>query len=52
MGFSIAQALKEFVNAARKQDSEFTILPLHGSGNNIYNAMDLPGSLEGINRYC
>jgi hypothetical protein len=51
-GFNIARAIKEFVNAARKQDPEFSILPLHGSGNNICNAMDVPGNREGIERYC
>jgi hypothetical protein len=50
-GFDIVRALKEFVNAARRQDAEFSILPLHGSGNNICNAMDVPGNLEGIERY-
>jgi hypothetical protein len=43
-GFNIARAIKEFVNAARKQDPEFSILPRHGSGNNICNAMDVPGN--------
>jgi hypothetical protein len=43
-GFNIARAIKEFVNAARKQDPEFSILPLQGSGNNICNAMDVPGN--------
>jgi hypothetical protein len=43
--------IKEFVNAARKQDPEFSIIPLHGSGNNICNAMDVPGNREGIERY-
>jgi hypothetical protein len=39
------------VNAARKQDPEFSILPLHGSGNNICNAMGVSGNLEGIESY-
>jgi hypothetical protein len=50
-GFNIAGALKEFVNAVRRQDAEISILPLHGSGNNICNVIDLPGSREGIERY-
>jgi hypothetical protein len=47
-GFNIARVIKEFVNTARKQDPEFSILPLHRSGNNICKAMDVPGSREGI----
>jgi hypothetical protein len=43
-GFNIARAIKDFVNAARKQDPEFSILLLHGIGNNICNAMDVPGN--------
>jgi hypothetical protein len=43
-GFNIARALKEFVNAALTQDAEFSILPLHGSGKNICNAMEVPGN--------
>jgi hypothetical protein len=50
-GFNIARAIKEFVTAARKQDPKFSILPLHGSRNNICNAMDVPGNREGIARY-
>jgi hypothetical protein len=50
-GFNIARAITEFVKAARKQDPEFSILPLHRSGNNICNAMDVPGNREGIERY-
>jgi hypothetical protein len=50
-GFNIVREIKEFLNAARKQDPEFLILPLHGSGNNICNAMDVPGNREGIERY-
>jgi hypothetical protein len=50
-GFNITRALKEFVNAARTQDAEFSILPLHGSGKNICNAMDIAGNREGIERY-
>jgi hypothetical protein len=50
-GFNIAWAIKEFVNAARKQDPEFLILPLHGNGKNIFNAMDVPGNQESIERY-
>jgi hypothetical protein len=47
-GFNIARALKEFVSAAPRQDMEFKILPVHGSGNNICNAKDVAGSREGI----
>jgi hypothetical protein len=50
-GFNIARAIKEFVNETSKQDPEFSILPLHGSGNNICNATDVPGNREGIERY-
>jgi hypothetical protein len=50
-GFDIARALKEFVNAARRQDAEFSLLPLHGSTNNICNTMDVPGNGEDIERY-
>jgi hypothetical protein len=50
-GFNSARALKKFVNAARRKDADFSIRPLNGSGNNIYNAMDVPGSREGIERY-
>jgi hypothetical protein len=50
-GFNIVQAIKDFVNAARKKDPEFSILPLHGSGNNMCNAMDVPDNREGIERY-
>jgi hypothetical protein len=39
------------MNASRKQDPEFPILPLHGSGNNTCNAMDVPGNREGIEHY-
>jgi hypothetical protein len=50
MGFNIARALKDFVNAARMQYVELSILPLHGSGNNMCKAMDVPGIREGIER--
>jgi hypothetical protein len=50
-GFDIARVLKEFMNAARRHDDEFSIFLLHGSGNNICNAIDLPGSREDIERY-
>jgi hypothetical protein len=43
-GFNIVRKIKEFVNAARKQDPEFSILPLHGS-------RDKPDNREGIERY-
>jgi hypothetical protein len=47
-GFNIVRAIKECVNAARKQDPEFSIIPLHRSGNNICNEMDVPDNREGI----
>jgi hypothetical protein len=50
-GFKIARALNEFVNTEHMQEAEFSILPLHGSGNNICNTMDTPGSREDIERY-
>jgi hypothetical protein len=50
-GFNLSLALKEFVNATRKQYTELTILPLHEDGNTICNGMDVPGSREGIDRY-
>jgi hypothetical protein len=39
------------LNAARKQDAEFSIPSLHGSGNHICNALDVTGNREGIGRY-
>jgi hypothetical protein len=46
--FNIAHVFKEFIIAARKKDAELSILPIHGEGNNMCNAMDVPGNHEGI----
>jgi hypothetical protein len=50
-GFNAARALKQFLDATREQEDEFTILPLAGIGNNFCIGADVPNSKDGIEHY-
>jgi hypothetical protein len=50
-GFNVAQALKQFLAAAREQDDEFTILSLSCIGNSLCIGADVPNSKAGIEQY-
>jgi hypothetical protein len=50
-GFNVAKSLKEFIAAARESDEEFSIMPIHNEGDNLYRATDVPNTKEGIGKY-